>query len=265
MRDYISKRLLVLEHFKMANPPEPLSVPHVETSPRNQPLETTHTNVPPHKTAGDETADSADELAVDRDVAASPLPPFISGPTDIADESAPPAPPLPRGEMRKGDGEPHPEWLGVPVPDGQGGLVLPPTASPTANGEMVSTQRPDVDLDEPARRREFPHPLENEPAQDLAPGESSGDGHRGGGGVSLKLEDAAERRSLPLPYLLLPEIGKLAKEMVRNGEEKVAVAVGAYNSVRARMLSRIYHNNSFTTTTTTSPRPAGADVSRNFA
>ena len=32
-------------------------------------------------------------------------------------------------------------------------------------------------------------------------------------------------------WTLLPEIARLAKEMVKNGEEKVAVAQGAYNSV----------------------------------
>jgi hypothetical protein len=265
MRDYISKRLLVLEHFKISDLPEPPSVPQFGVSPGNQPLESTHTNAPPHKTAGDETADSADELAVDRDVAASPLPPLLSGSTDVpgqADESAPPAPPLPGGETRNGDGERHPQSLGVPVPDGQGGLSLPPMA----NGELVSVQRHDMDLAEPAGRREFPHPDENEPAQALAPGASSGGGGRAG--FSLKLEDPAERRSLPLPYLLLPEIGKLAKEMVRNGEEKVAVAVGAYNSVRVRMLNRTcFHNNYFITrtTTTTSSCPGDAFASRHCA
>jgi hypothetical protein len=137
---------------------------------------------------------------------------------------------------------------------------------------MVSMQRHGVDLNETPGRLEFPHPVEEEEAQaqDVAPGASSRDGDVGrrGVGVSLKMENPAEKRPLPLPYLLLPEIGKLAKEMVRNGEEKVAVAVGAYNSVRANALS--HHNKYyFATTTTTSSCPAGAlagaDVSRSSA
>lgn len=39
-------------------------------------------------------------------------------------------------------------------------------------------------------------------------------------------------RPAELPSRYLPEIGRLAREIVRNCEEKVALAVGAYNSVR---------------------------------
>jgi hypothetical protein len=36
---------------------------------------------------------------------------------------------------------------------------------------------------------------------------------------------------------LLPEIGKLMREIVRNGEEKYAVALGAYNAVSLEICS----------------------------
>jgi hypothetical protein len=39
---------------------------------------------------------------------------------------------------------------------------------------------------------------------------------------------------------LLPEIARLARDMVKNGEEKVAVAQGAYNSVSAARDSHSY-------------------------
>ena len=91
--------------------------------------------------------------------------------------------------------------MGVPYPDGAGGLVLPP---PLINEASVAEE-----VEEIAGRREFPNPeadketlvapIDNRPSQ---------------------------------PHNLLPEIGRLAREIVRTGEEKVAVAVGAYNSVR---------------------------------
>jgi hypothetical protein len=43
----------------------------------------------------------------------------------------------------------------------------------------------------------------------------------------------AEGGDRPRPSRFLPEIGRLAREIVRNCEEKVAVAQGAYNSVSA--------------------------------
>jgi hypothetical protein len=45
-------------------------------------------------------------------------------------------------------------------------------------------------------------------------------------------EESRQELSL-LPARLLPEIGRLSREIVRNCEEKVALAVGAYNSVRS--------------------------------
>lgn len=46
---------------------------------------------------------------------------------------------------------------------------------------------------------------------------------------SLEMEQGEKKRNRG--WELLPEIARLAKEMVKNGEEKVAVAQGAYNSV----------------------------------
>ena len=91
--------------------------------------------------------------------------------------------------------------MGVPHPDGAGGLVLqPPLTDNASEAEEV---------EEIEGRREFPGP---EPEREM-------------------LVAPVEPRT-PQPHDLLPEIGRLAREIVRTGEEKVAVAVGAYNSVR---------------------------------
>ena len=103
------------------------------------------------------------------------------------------------------------ERMGVPQSDGAGGLVLPPLIQ-TADGLELE------DVDAVARRKAFPH------------AETSGH-------PTQHAEEPAMRRPssrAARPSDLLPEIGRLAREIVRNGEEKLAVAVGAYNSVCPR-------------------------------
>jgi len=109
--------------------------------------------------------------------------------------------------LTKDDYEPQGtvEEMGIPQPDGAGGLVLPP--APADEGSQ------DEEVKEVEGRREFPNP------------ETVGESSR-----TEKPPDWTPRGSRQ--HDLLPEIGRLAREIVRNGEEKVAVAVGAYNSVR---------------------------------
>lgn len=95
------------------------------------------------------------------------------------------------------------EEMGIPLPDGAGGLCLPPPADDESEAEAV---------EEVEGRREFPRAE--------AVGEATS---------TLKQPDPSLRNSHP--YDTLPDIGRLAREIVRNGEEKLAVAVGAYNSV----------------------------------
>lgn len=88
-------------------------------------------------------------------------------------------------------------------------------ADPDAEGEIIEVEQVI------GARRAFPSFSPNHPEADLLPPQS------------------IHQASTPTPQLpigqdawkLLPEIARLAREMVKNGEEKVAVAQGAYNSV----------------------------------
>ncbi|KAK4685121.1 hypothetical protein P7C73_g5037, partial [Tremellales sp. Uapishka_1] len=88
----------------------------------------------------------------------------------------------------------------APLPDGEGGLVLPP---PTTD-------------------------LPSEPRNDFPPRSPSTSFPGNAIASSSRLASA---KPIARPGDLLPEIARLARELVRNGEEKVAVAVGAYNSI----------------------------------
>ena len=138
--------------------------------------------------------------------------------------------------------------MGVPRPDGHGGLVLPPE-EPTQD-----------DLPEP--RRAFPSPGSSSQRQSATPLKPETP-HKADppneptipedvdGDVQMQSAEALPAEAAPAassPILrpppssrslavgkkkinMLPEIAKLVKEIVRNGEEKLALAVGAYNSV----------------------------------
>lgn len=137
--------------------------------------------------------------------------------------------------------------LTTPIPDGQGGQIVPPLpvdetvmatktdktsnepalgdtcveveAGPVtdadAEGEIIGIQEPV----EP--RLKFPSVSPDRPEADVLPPQA--------------IRQTAETSVTPAlgqgAWKLLPEIARLAREMVKNGEEKVAVAQGAYNSV----------------------------------
>ena len=108
----------------------------------------------------------------------------------------------------------------APVPDGEGGLIVP--AAEEAEADEVEEQVED--------RRAFPtegEPNDVEMADEAAVGEASADQDK----TPAREDVDAEEQDSGRASLLLPEIGRLAREMVRNGEEKVALAVGAYNAV----------------------------------
>jgi hypothetical protein len=93
--------------------------------------------------------------------------------------------------------------MGVPLPDGAGGLVLPENAR--QEGSEIEAR-----LAFPERLSE----VEREVSQ-------------AGPSITRQSNGGERRRAARL----LPDIGRLSREIVRNAEEKVAVATGAYNSV----------------------------------
>ncbi len=119
-----------------------------------------------------------------------------------------PSPPVPPGAaLAPNNGEAQREGveeMGIPQPDGASGMVLPPLPEAGSEEEVI---------EEVEGRREFPRSVPR--------GES----------FTAAKRKAEERTRPNRSHHLLPEIGRLAREIVRNGEEKVAVAVGAYNSV----------------------------------
>lgn len=113
--------------------------------------------------------------------------------------SAPPPPSVPDDvEINR------PEDLGKPLPDGQGGLLLP-------------AHNPDAGIEQSAR---LPFPDTDAALRINTKGREQN-------GETPSMAGKGQTR----PGVLLMDIGRLAREIVRNGEEKVAVAVGAYNAV----------------------------------
>lgn len=118
---------------------------------------------------------------------------------------------------------------GVPEMDGQGYEVIPAPEleAERADIEMVTEEKTvgeeqGIQADE--ARLAFPPKSPTLPEADVDPQPIKEDTQE----VEEKTETKKENRG----WALLPEISRLAKEMVKNGEEKVAVAQGAYNSVR---------------------------------
>jgi hypothetical protein len=140
--------------------------------------------------------------------------------TAIADIPVPPKPVV--AEAVNG-----PEDLGLPVPDGQGGVLLPPADEP----------------EEPVEeRRSFPDTPGAPRASATVPEGSiptAGADANAGAEASTPDHPALSRGSPPAYIDVLPEIGKLSREIVRNAEEKLAIAVGAYNTVRSRLSDRL--------------------------
>lgn len=149
----------------------------------------------------------------------TPPRPSVEGVPDIISENGPAA-----------------EALGVPLPDGQGGLLLP------ARIGLVEDDGPTFN------RNHFP----STPGKST-PGGIEGDSTGQNGAVDANVSPSGQRKvpgqgdnagpskpsrargkqssSSSRPSDLLPSIGRLVKDLVRNGEEKVAVAIGAYNAV----------------------------------
>jgi len=117
--------------------------------------------------------------------------------------------------------------MGVPESDGHGGHVIP--APPPA--EVVE--------DFPAKESELEGEAEVAQVEeavratdDLGLFSSASPNRPEAEAIkqdSLDMDQGEKKRNRG--WELLPEIARLAKEMVKNGEEKVAVAQGAYNSV----------------------------------
>ena len=117
--------------------------------------------------------------------------------------------------------------MGVPESDGHGGQVMPapppaqvvediPATESEIEGEAEVAQ-----VEEPVRALDdlglFSSASPTRPEAEAIKQDS------------LEMEQSEKKRNRG--WELLPEIARLAKEMVKNGEEKVAVAQGAYNSV----------------------------------
>lgn len=155
---------------------------------------------------------------------------------DVLDAENPSKPPLSMSD------------LPTPIPDGAGGQVIPPpeplvtdtmnmevdaaipdpqSGAPTlpliddadadAEGEIVEVEQV-VEA-----RRAFPSVSPDRPEADVLPPQAI----RHDSPASAQPEAGTGQ----MAWKLLPRIAKLAKDMVKNGEEKVAVAQGAYNSV----------------------------------
>lgn len=147
--------------------------------------------------------------------------------------------------------------LPTPIPDGQGGQVAPtppadeieggnapPPASSTTDDPTAVQQAEEekhtngeeaaMDVDGQAMelgeqveaRRAFPSVSPDRPEADVLPPQAI----RQTPSKSTPLETGKGGLG-KAAWKLLPEIARLAREMVKNGEEKVAVAQGAYNSV----------------------------------
>ena len=123
---------------------------------------------------------------------------------------APPPPPAVDEEVHSA------EDLGVPQPDGQGGLLLSPRPNDTSH---LTTA---------------PHSLPFPPATDKQEEVPASQAQEGTQNADTAASEPEKKHT---SMDLLPEIGKLMREIVRNGEEKYAVALGAYNAVSLEICS----------------------------
>ncbi|KAK8854724.1 hypothetical protein IAR55_003463 [Kwoniella newhampshirensis] len=125
---------------------------------------------------------------------------------------------------------------GVPMPDGAGGLLVSATlvddaeaAEHTARLEfptmIAAVQRLDGSPDDtPNGQPTVIHPA-SQPTTSSVPALAKSSS------APSPPSDTRNSRRPEGPHMQLPEIARLAREIVRTGEEKVAVAVGAYNAI----------------------------------
>jgi len=127
--------------------------------------------------------------------------------------------------------------IGIPASDGQGGEVMP-APEPEVEVDIEMSAEGEVEAEQTTTTEEgrlaFPARSPNLPDTNALP-ESIEDRTQG-------VAEKTELKKDNCGWKLLPEIARLAREMVKNGEEKVAVAQGAYNSVSptSPFLIRIY-------------------------
>jgi hypothetical protein len=117
--------------------------------------------------------------------------------------------------------------IDVPESDGQGGEVMPAPKPYAGVGDIeMSTEGENVGAEQSTAEEEgrlpFPDRSPSRPEADV----SEATNHN-----CQEIAEKVEMKKDNCGWKLLPEIARLAREMVKNGEEKVAVAQGAYNSV----------------------------------
>jgi len=117
--------------------------------------------------------------------------------------------------------------IGIPVSDGHGGEIMPAAEPEVGTTDIeMSAEEETVEAEQSTAEEEgclpFPARSPTRPEADVPPETTNYD-----------IPEVAEKMEKKdnCGWKLLPEIARLAREMVKNGEEKVAVAQGAYNSV----------------------------------
>ncbi|RXK42421.1 hypothetical protein M231_00411 [Tremella mesenterica] len=135
------------------------------------------------------------------------------------------------------------DHMGVPIPDGRGGLVLPANteeeieprlAFPPVRRDEITNQTADENVDPTSMKTQ----TYGEPSGTVSErGEETGSqiDRTSPSKTPSRFSDLSRNPSKQpdknRPVSILPEIARLVRDIVRNGEEKLAVAVGAYNSV----------------------------------
>ncbi|OCF57536.1 hypothetical protein L486_04994 [Kwoniella mangroviensis CBS 10435] len=109
---------------------------------------------------------------------------------------------------------------GIPLPDGQGGLLIPKNEDPIMEGHEQQTV---------PQRLQFPH-AESIGVSSQPAGPAVKHSHDEQSPNETTSTDKKRKRP-DGPYAHLSEIARLSREVVRTAEEKVAVAVGAYNAI----------------------------------
>ncbi len=137
--------------------------------------------------------------------------------------------------------------MGIPESDGQGGLILPVASTvpekSTAPDDTLDKMGASTQID-PAKTTTGPEEPRNETSEiDTVPLDdpSASVAPRQDAMVERTIESTERQSASPVAAhtstrpiqdrTVLSEISRLSREIVRNGEEKVAVAIGAYNAV----------------------------------
>lgn len=119
------------------------------------------------------------------------------------------------------------------IADGETQATGEAEAEAEAENEIIEVEQV---IEEDQGRRPFPSISPTAPEADVLPPQA------------LRLDEpesssVGARYKASRKWELLPEIARLARDMVKNGEEKVAVAQGAYNSVSATQDPQSYFYN----------------------